>query len=44
MSQQNEHPASRHPLWRFLALYRLMPGRFLLTATLFINLGIAWQQ
>lgn len=38
--------SSKHPLWRCLALYRLMPGRFLLTATLFIlvNLGVAWQQ
>lgn len=35
-----------HPLWRCLALYRLMPLRFLLTAALFIavNLGLAWQQ
>ncbi|QAU33998.1 ABC transporter ATP-binding protein [Janthinobacterium sp. 17J80-10] len=34
------------PLWRCLALYRLMPWRFSLTALLFIlfNLSLAWQQ
>jgi hypothetical protein len=37
---------NRYPLWRCLALYRLMPLRFLLTAALFIlvNLSLAWQQ
>lgn len=35
-----------NPLWRCLALYREMPGRFLLTAGLFVfvNLSLAWQQ
>lgn len=37
------HP---YPLLRTLALYRFMPGRFALTATLFavVNLSLAWQQ
>jgi ATP-binding cassette subfamily B protein len=37
---------SRHPLLRCLALYRFMPGRFALTALLFMvaNLSLAWQQ
>jgi ABC-type multidrug transport system fused ATPase/permease subunit len=36
----------RQPLLRCLALYRLMPWRFALTATLFtiVNLSLAWQQ
>jgi ABC-type multidrug transport system fused ATPase/permease subunit len=36
----------RQPLLRCLALYRLMPWRFALTATLFtiVNLRLAWQQ
>jgi ATP-binding cassette subfamily B protein len=36
----------RYPLWRCLAMYRYMPGKFLLTAALFLiaNLSLAWQQ
>jgi ABC-type multidrug transport system fused ATPase/permease subunit len=36
----------RQPLLRCLALYRLMPWRFALTATLFtiVNISLAWQQ
>ena len=36
----------RQPLLRCLALYRLMPWRFALTAALFtiVNLSLAWQQ
>lgn len=38
--------AARQPLLRCIALYRLMPWRFSLTASLFIivNLSLAWQQ
>lgn len=34
------------PMLRCLALYRLMPGRFALTAGLFVlvNIGVAFQQ
>ena len=39
-------PNVRQPLLRCLALYRLMPWRFALTAALFtiVNLSLAWQQ
>ncbi|MDQ8035953.1 MAG: ABC transporter ATP-binding protein [Pedobacter sp.] len=38
--------SQRYPLLRTLALYRYMPWRFALTATLFavVNLSLAWQQ
>jgi ABC-type multidrug transport system fused ATPase/permease subunit len=37
---------NQNPLWRCLALYRLMPYRFCLTAALFVmvNISLAWQQ
>jgi len=39
-------PSAQYPLLRCLAIYREMPGRFALTAALFIvvHLSLAWQQ